>query len=331
MDYKVSVIVPIYKVEKFIARCATHLFEQSLQEVQFIFVDDCSPDNSINILEETIALYPNRAANVNIFRHPVNKGLPSARNTGLEFAEGEYILHCDSDDWLDTDALYLLYNKGVSENADIIWCDWYLSFKNNERLMSQKVDMQNVITGFETIKLMLCGRLKYNVWNKLVKRTLYVDNNVHFPDGNGMGEDMTMIKLFVFTDRVTYLPKALYHYVQLNNEAFTKKTTAQHFEQIKYNVDNIVSFVKNKYGDSIEEYINYFKLNVKLPFLISYDIESYERWNLWFPESNAYIDKNVFFNMRTRMIQKAALHRQYWLLKLYYVFVVRIMYGIIYN
>ncbi|MDA4743656.1 hypothetical protein, partial [Enterobacter hormaechei] len=71
----------------------------------------------------------------------------------------------------------------------------------------------------EAVILMLGGKVRYNVWNKLVKKELYTDNNIWFPDGYGMGEDMTMIKLFAFAKKVNYLPKALYHYVQLNEEA----------------------------------------------------------------------------------------------------------------
>lgn len=331
MNYKVSVIVPIYKVEKFIARCASNLFRQTLDAVQFIFVDDCSPDGSMAILQDIINTYPHLQDAIIVCTHSENRGLPSARNTGLKKATAEFVLHCDSDDWLECDALELLYKKALAEHADIVWCDWYLSFQNNERYMSQQIEGKTVIIGEEVIKLMLGGRLKYNVWNKLVRRTLYIDHHIHFPDGYGMGEDMTMIKLFAFTERVTYLPKALYHYVQLNNEAFTKKTTAQHLEQIKYNVDDVVHFLLLKYGHTMDNFIHYFKLNVKLPFLISADKESYERWNLWYPESNAYIDSNPQFNTRTKLIQKAAIKRQYWVLKLYYILVIRFVYGIIYK
>ena len=95
MAYKVSVIVPIYKVEKFIARCAKQLFEQTLPEVEYIFVNDCTPDNSMLELAKTIQAYPHKEHAIRICTHEVNKGLPSARNTGLQHAQGEFIFHCD--------------------------------------------------------------------------------------------------------------------------------------------------------------------------------------------------------------------------------------------
>lgn len=331
MKYSVSVIIPVFKVERFIERCCRHLFEQTLDSAEFIFVDDCSPDNSVSIINKVLEEYPARKDDVQIVKHIINKGLPSARNSGLKVASGEYIFHCDSDDWLDKNALLLLYVEATKKNADAIWCDWYLSFKDNERYMTQFPNNQHYFSGKEAVKLMLGGKVRYNVWNKLVKRKLYVDNNIEFPDGYGMGEDMTIIKLFAFAKNVGYLPKALYHYVQLNEEAFTKKTTSQHLEQIRYNVDNTIDFLQKKYKDSVNEEIQFFKLNIKLPFLISDNKISYERWLEWYPEANNYIDRNPMFSKRIKLIQKAALKRQFWILKLYYSLIIRFVYGVIYK
>ena len=99
-QYKVSVIIPIFGVERFIRKCAETLMEQTLQEVEYIFVNDATPDGSISVLKEVIAYYPQRLTHVRIIEHKVNKGLPAARNTGLSYATGEYVFHCDSDDYL---------------------------------------------------------------------------------------------------------------------------------------------------------------------------------------------------------------------------------------
>ena len=99
-EIKVSVIVPIYEVERYIERCARSLFEQTmLSGIEFIFVDDCTPDYSIEILHNTLKEYPEREAQVTILTHSANKGLAAARKTGVRAARGEYISHCDSDDW----------------------------------------------------------------------------------------------------------------------------------------------------------------------------------------------------------------------------------------
>ncbi len=95
---KVSVIIPVYGVEKYIERCTRSLFEQTLDDMEFIFVNDCTKDNSIAIIERIAEEYPLRKSQIHILNHQVNKGLPIARQTGLRVATGEYIAHCDSDD-----------------------------------------------------------------------------------------------------------------------------------------------------------------------------------------------------------------------------------------
>ena len=115
---KVSVIIPFYKVAPFIRRCAVSLLEQTLGEVEFIFVDDASPDESRSILEEEIRNHPDR--NARILTHEVNKGLPAARNTGLAAATGDFIYHCDSDDWVEKDMLEKMYEAAGSTGADFI-------------------------------------------------------------------------------------------------------------------------------------------------------------------------------------------------------------------
>ena len=90
---KVSVIIPIYNVEHFITRCATSLLEQTMKDVEFIFVDDVTPDKSIHLLQEVLGHYPERKEQVKLIRHVTNQGLPAARNSGLAVASGEYIFH----------------------------------------------------------------------------------------------------------------------------------------------------------------------------------------------------------------------------------------------
>ena len=99
--YKVSVIIPVYGVEKYIERCAISLFEQTLDSIEYIFINDCTPDKSIDILKGIIAKYPKRAPHVRILNMLRNSGQAAVRITGLKNTKGNYIAHCDSDDWVD--------------------------------------------------------------------------------------------------------------------------------------------------------------------------------------------------------------------------------------
>ena len=120
----ISVIIPIYGVEHFIGRCAESLMCQTLREgVEFIFVDDATPDGSIQVLQEVLDRYPERQGQVSILHHDVNQGLPAARNTGLAIAQGKYIFHCDGDDYVERDMLEVLLGAAEQQRADYVWCD----------------------------------------------------------------------------------------------------------------------------------------------------------------------------------------------------------------
>ena len=324
---KVSVIVPIYKVEPFIKRCANSLFEQTLQNVEYIFVDDATPDNSIHLLKEVVAFYPNRNEQIHIIHHKVNKGLPAARNTGLEMVSGEYIFHCDSDDYVEPDMLEKLYQKAEETNADMVWCDWFLTFAEKERYMKQP----SFDTPLEALKAMLSGGMKYNVWNKLVRSSLYVENDIKFPAGFGMGEDMTMMMLFVHAKKVAYVPQAFYHYVKLNTGAFSQTYSEQHLTELKHNIQRICDYMQTVLGDKVEQELAFFKLDAKFPFLISNDSKKYILWKEWYPEVNSYILKNKNVSLRSRFLQWFAWKGQFWLVRLHYYLLYKFVYGIIYK
>lgn len=321
---KVSVIIPIYKVEAFIERCATTLMEQTLREVKYIFVDDATPDSSIQVLEEVVTRYPERKEQVHIVHHGTNKGLPAARNTGLALATGEYIFHCDSDDYVEPTLLEDLYNAAQAQNADIVWCDWYLTFAENERYMKQP----SLDTPVNALKAMLCGGMKYNVWNKLVRRSLYIDNQIEFPAGYGMGEDMTMMMLFAHAKKVAYVPQAYYHYIKTNTNAFSQTYSDRHLEELKHNVQRIIDYMQMVYGEALEQELSFFKLDVKFPFLIA---GQYKRWEEWYPEANKYILQNKHISSRSRYIQWLAAKKQYWIIQLHNIILNKIIYGIFYK
>lgn len=327
MSYKISVITPVYNVEAFISRCIISLMKQTLDEIEYIFVDDASPDSSIGILQEILNRYPERNSHVRLIRHDKNLGLPAARNSGLEVASGDYIFHCDSDDFVEKDMLETMYKAAVMNNADIVYCDWYLSFKNNERYMKQP----ECSSSMEALKSMLRGIMKYNVWNKLVKRCLYKDNNIIFPAGYGMGEDLTMVRLVARAEKIVHIPEAFYHYVQSNTGAFSKTYSERHLLELRHNVSMLTDDLYKIYGSSIEREIAFLKLDVKYPFLISDDPAKYALWQEWYPEANEYICQNRYVSPRRRYIQWLAWKKQFWAIRIYYRYVHHIIYGLIYR
>lgn len=326
---RISVIVPIFKVEKFIGRCTESLMQQTMQEgVEFIFVDDATPDRSMDVLQEVLERYPARKAQIVLLRHEVNQGLPAARNTGLAVARGEYVFHCDSDDYVETDMLETLYDTAVQQCADMVWCDWYLTYAESERYMKQP----QYGTAEEALKAMLAGGMKYNVWNKLVRRSLYTDNHIAFPAGYGMGEDMTMMRLAACARQVAYVPKAFYHYVKTNAGSFCQTYSERHLKELQHNVSETAQFILGHCGKEWEREVAFLKLEAKFPFLISDGTNGeYRRWKEWYPEANAYIMQNRFVSLRSRMVQWLAAHGQMWAVWLYNKVVMHLLYRMLYK
>lgn len=328
MEIKVSVIIPVYGVEKFIQRCAESLFDQTLKDVEYIFVNDCTKDRSMDILSTVIDRYPERKDQVTILAHEQNKGLAGARNTGLARASGEYVFHCDSDDFVEPTMLEKMYNAAKTTGSDIVYSDFYISFDKNERYMGNPE--------YSTAHDLLCrgflgGHTKYNVWNKLVRRSIYLDNGLLFPEGHNMGEDMTMIMAAACADKVVHVPEALYHYVKLNTGAYSNTTSEKHLADIRFNMDRTISFLEKRFGNTLERNIINFKLSNKLPFLITDNVAEYRRWQEWYPETNRYAFKGNDSSLRLRVIQWAAAKGQFWLVKLHYWLVFKLVYGVIYR
>ena len=324
--YKVSVIVPIYKVERFIRRCAETLFQQTLKEVQYIFIDDSTPDSSIDVLKSTLERFPERLTHVRIMHHETNKGLPAARNTGLAVAEGEYVFHCDSDDYVELNLLETMYRTAKENDADIVYSDFYLAFQNTERYMVQPTYR----TPEDATVAMLSGTLKFNVWNKLVKRSLYYQNSINFPDGFAMGEDMTMILLAACAEKIVHLPSALYHYIKTNTNAYTQNYKSQHYIDLKYNIDRVSKYLQLKFNEKFSDEILFLKLDAKYSLLISDDTNNYNVWRELFPEADTFIGKNRAVSFRRRLLQFLARYKCDQLLRIHYYIVYKIIYRLKY-
>ena len=325
---KVSVIAPIYGVEKFIGKCVQSLMEQTLDSIEYIFVDDATPDKSVGILTAIVDKYPTRKCSVKIIKHTQNKGLPAARNTGLNEAKGEYIFHCDSDDFLEPSMLELLYGKAKADGCDYVWSDWYLTFESNSRHMRQP----SASSPRNALEIALAGGMKYNVWNKLVKRALYEESGIRFPEGRSMGEDMTMIRLLAKAKNTGNVAQPLYHYIRTNSGAMTQEYSDIHLEQLRLNADETINYILNCISDeAIAREIDWFKLNTKLPFLFSGRDEDFKRWKEWYPEANRSIMSNRMQSLRTRMLQMSARYGITFVNKLYCKLVFNFIYGKIYK
>ena len=209
---KISVVIPVYGVEKYIECCAISLFEQTLDDIEFIFVDDCTLDRSIEILMDVIERYRLRIEeqnySVRIVKMPNNSGLAAVRRHGVQLATGLYVAHCDSDDWVDIDLYRQLYERIVADSADIVICD-YVETNRKEVLKIRKGLVS--YNKDECIKDMMYMKTSWSLCNKLIKRDLY--GNIDEYPKHYMGEDMAVtLPLMLVSTKIAYCPNIYYHY-----------------------------------------------------------------------------------------------------------------------
>lgn len=285
----VSVIIPVYNVEESIERCARSLFEQTFKELEFVFVNDCSADNSIPILRRVINEYPERKGQIKIVNHDHNKGVGSARNTGLGLIEKEYLLFGDSDDWAESTMIEELVLKAQENNSEMVWCDFYVDLPDEKKSIyrHQEVSDQSAIC----IDRILTGSLHGGLWNKLLRKSVCISNNIRFAEGINMCEDLVFNIIYLcHVNRVTYLSRAFYHYVQ-NSKSITISRTRQSFES-ELNAVKIleVSIPMEIFGESVAMYKARIKRNLFFSGLFTND----EYLNC-FPEATKYIFRGLNF------------------------------------
>lgn len=247
MTPAVSVIIPVYNVEKYIGECARSLFEQTLRDVEFIFVNDATQDGSMERLRKVIEAYPQRAERVKIVMKPVNEGLPAARRSGLELAEGEYVAHCDSDDWMEPDMLERMYKEARAYDADAVVCAW---FRDNESFPTKYVLKGENCRDFILSDMIAVGEMQ-SVWRYMVKRDIY-SKGVEFPRYN-QGEDHALMVQLAYNCKSIYcVGQPLYHW-RTNMASITNAPSSQaverRFHGARANAKMVEAFLAKK-GES---------------------------------------------------------------------------------
>lgn len=279
---KVSVIVPINNVEKYLEKCINSLLSQTLEDIQIILVNDGSKDNSGNIAKE----YEKNNKDRVIYVEKENGGLSDARNYGLKYATGDFIAFLDSDDYIEKNAYEEMYNKAIEENADYVECDFIWEFPNKIR-----VDKQYP---YKNKKEML-SFVRVVAWNKLIKRQLITDNNLEFPKGLRYEDVEFTYKLIPFINKFAYVDKPFIHYVQ--REGSIANVQNERTAEIFTVLDNVIEFYKKnniyeKYRDELEyNYARYLLCSSLKRMCKIKDktirekllTESWERLNLNFP------------------------------------------------
>lgn len=238
---KVSVVIPVYNVEPYIEKCLHSLFGQTLADMEFLFVDDGSTDGSVTKITEILASYPHRESQTRILYHGVNLGVAAARTTGIKTATGDYIIHCDPDDYVESDMYETMYNKAIDTNADIVACYYWEEWPHQKKLVRRKYEaspqacLKNIYR-----KNRHCSRL----WDKLIRRSLITSHNIVPFEDCDYAEDLgCMVRILYHAASITVIEKPLYHYCRRNNSITCHTKTLLLWDMRKRVTDRICTFL----------------------------------------------------------------------------------------
>ena len=247
----VSIIIPVYNVEKYVDKCIKSVISQSYKNIEIIVVDDGSTDKS----REIVDCYK-KYKNVKVF-HKENGGLSSARNYGLKHATGEWYAFVDSDDYICDSFVAELITTALKNNADIATCS--LDSYSDDGAMLKKAPCwpEGIFNGNEFISKIFENKYPAYIWLSIYRARLFKDNNILFPDGREYEDISTRIKLTFFANKVTCTNKKLYHYLSrkdsITGRIFSKKKHDD-FNTAVSDVEKFLSSSKYKYS-----YLEYFK------------------------------------------------------------------------
>lgn len=240
---KVSIGVPVYKVEKYIERCARSIFEQTYHDLEIVFVDDCSPDNSIAVLSNVIEEYPFVKGRVKIVRHSFNRGLAAARNTAVENATGDYLIWVDSDDFIEKTLVEQCVHVAETKKCDIVLYNICALFNNYQEILNHKKYSN---TKERTIGL-LSRQTILALWGGMYKLSLYKDNSIKAVEGINNNEDYQVSpRLSYYSKSVEYIDEFLYYYDCRNFSSITKSFSIEQAEQGWKSIDVLKEFFSDK-------------------------------------------------------------------------------------
>lgn len=211
---KVSVIVPIYKAKKYIERCVRSLMEQTMEEgIEFIFINDCTPDNSMEILNNITNEYSNRSEQVKIINNEINLGPSETRKKGFLAASGEYIACCDADDCVEPEMYETMYKATKDEEFDIIVCNYRV--EENEKSRNCYINPSS--TPQEALAMLHeCSYFPYAMWNQLIRKKYILEQIKHVTPVNIREDTFLLMRIYYHAKSISYIKGTYYHYHQDN-------------------------------------------------------------------------------------------------------------------
>lgn len=269
---RVSIIIPVYKVEKHIRKCLQSVLKQDYPNIEVIVVDDCSPDSSIEIAKEIINAYDTTSR---IVTHEQNRGLSAARNSGIDASTGDAIYFIDSDDELyDKSVISHLVQKMQCTGADIVAGNYQWVYNDNGRIVSTRYIQEKIFTGKNEIINSFCnGDIPITAWNKLIKKEFITRNSLFFKEGILHEDELWTFNTALTATRIVLTGMTTYNYYIQENSIMSKKDIRHLHSLIEvYREMSISSSVNEGLMQKVSSHLNRFAfqryleiMQIKLP------------------------------------------------------------------
>lgn len=246
---KLSIIIPIYNVEKYIERCLKSCLNQDLplSDYEIIAIDDGSPDNSKEIVKQ----YQEKYSNIRLIIQE-NKGLSGARNTGLRIAKGEYIWFIDSDDFIEANCLAHFYQEAHNQSLDIL--PFSISFLHENKDDQSPCDLKREGIPIKGKDYLLRGYTFFTAWSAIYRRNFLINNNIFFMRGILHEDQEFTPRAYYLAERVNYTSKLGYIYYQRSNTISTSSKKKKRGQDLLKVADSLYKFISERESKESEIY-----------------------------------------------------------------------------
>lgn len=295
----ISVIIPVYNSEAFINRCVDSILSQTFTDFEVLLINDGSVDASGEICDN----YTTIDHRIRVY-HKDNGGVSSARNLGLEYAKGEWIIFIDSDDWIKDNMFEDMYSKAIAENSDLVYADIINVFKDYS-------DILHIAQYDSCPKNMLNNFIKSpfsTVVGMMAKKRLYELNNIRFPEGIKYSEDFYVaVRLMLFSQRVSFLSSSYYCYNRQNESSASVNYSHEHYSSVQWvYADTIDLFKKENQYDNYAEALSWKLLNSEQELVLNKD--TYDKFLCIHPDCHRYIWSCPYLNLKIKIMMWAISH-----------------------
>ena len=285
MDQKirVSILMPIYKVEQYLEKTLDSIFTQTYSEINFVFVNDCSPDNSLQVLKDTIQKHHIDNSLYTIVNHEQNEGIAVSRADAIAHAKGDYIFFVDSDDWIEKDTVEQMVSATKGGTIDIVGCDFMKDYLSGKPTYHHEKYA-------ETCRDNMLKCLNYDIgtvlWKLLIRRSLF-DNFIITPHVDIVEDYIISVKLFFFAKSFVAIPKAFYHYVQYNQARVSFQTQRSIKMHIK-GVQEVEQFCCEReiFDNVVAHKLLLRKFNIKSNYVLNKELLDISAYLNTFPEAS---------------------------------------------